>query len=56
MLSLSAYKVLKLYCKIYQELRADIIINNFLKLSIFKSYRSLTFINKEEPIHETNGT
>lgn len=52
MLSLSAYKVPKPYYKTYQKLCADIIINDFLKLSIFKSYRSLTFINKEEPIHE----
>ena len=53
MLSLRVYKMLKLYSKIYQELCAETIINGFLRLSILKSYRSLTFINREEPIHET---
>ena len=53
MLSLRVYKILKLYSKIYQELCAETIINDFLRLSILKSYRSLIFINREEPIHET---
>ena len=50
--SLRAYKILKLYFKIYQELPAETIINGFLRLSVFKSHRLLTFINREEAIHE----
>ena len=53
MLSLHVYKLLKLYSKIYQELCAETIINGFLRLSIFKSYHALNFINREEPSHET---
>ena len=42
--SLGAYKALKVYSKIYQELCAETIINGFLRLSIFKSHRVLNFV------------